>query len=68
MRLQASAKRCNMPLYNVEIRVTRTYQIESIRAKDEDSAIAKAFKEYEKNPEAFFDDAMDEAEADEIEA
>ena len=57
-----------MALYNVEIRVTRTYQIEGIRAKDEEAAIAKAFKKYEKDPEQFFDDAMDEAEADEVEA
>lgn len=57
-----------MPTYNVEIRTTRIYQIEGIRAKDEEAAIAKAFKKYEKDPDEYFDDSDSEAEADEVAA
>jgi len=57
-----------MPIFNVEIRVIRTYQVENIIAKDEDAASEKAFKKYEKHPEEFLDDILDEVEASEVEA
>jgi hypothetical protein len=57
-----------MRTYNVEIRTTQIYQVESIRARNEEDAIAKALKKYDKSPKEYFSDASSEAESEELEA
>jgi hypothetical protein len=54
-----------MKTYNVELKVTKIFFVEQIRAKSEEDAIEKAWNQMEKKPESYYSDTETEAEADE---